>query len=140
MPTFNAFWPRFLDGYALANRQKPSGIAAKETIGRVHLLPHVGLERLDAITTERVQHLKHALADRASKSEPFGEAQGESEGAFRLGRYAPSLKAPFSSPFKCPKGTMSEPFGEAQGEPFGEAQGESNGGGGGSRTLTGTSR
>jgi hypothetical protein len=62
------FWPRFLDGYARANRQKPSGIAAKETIGRVHLQPHLGLKRLDAITTERVQHLKHALTNRAPKT------------------------------------------------------------------------
>ncbi len=61
MPTFDAFWPRFLDGYARANRQKPSGIAAKETIGRVHLQPHFGAKRLDAITTEQVQRLKHAL-------------------------------------------------------------------------------
>ena len=33
------FAVRFLDGYARANRQKPSGIAAKETIVRVHLVP-----------------------------------------------------------------------------------------------------
>ena len=32
VPTLNTFWPRFLDGYARANRQKPSGIAAKDTI------------------------------------------------------------------------------------------------------------
>jgi len=68
VPTFNVFWPRFLDGYSRANRQKPSGVAAKETIGRVHLQPHFGLKRLDAITTERVQHMKHALADRAPKT------------------------------------------------------------------------
>lgn len=30
VPTFAVFRPRFLDGYARANRQKPSGIAAKE--------------------------------------------------------------------------------------------------------------
>jgi integrase len=68
VPTFNAFWPRFINGYALANRQKPSGVAAKETIGRVHLQPHLGSKRLDAITTERVQHLKRALSDRAPKT------------------------------------------------------------------------
>jgi hypothetical protein len=33
VPTLETFWPRFVDGYARANRQKPSGIAAKETIG-----------------------------------------------------------------------------------------------------------
>lgn len=68
VPTFNAFWPRFLDGYALANRQKPSGVAAKETIGRVHLQPHFGSKRLDAVTTEQVQRLKHSLSKRAPKT------------------------------------------------------------------------
>ena len=41
---------RFIDGYARANRQKPSGIHAKEQMFRVHLLPFVGHKRLDAIT------------------------------------------------------------------------------------------
>ena len=68
VPTFGAFWPRFLDGYARANRQKPSGIAAKETIARVHLQPHFGAKRLDEITTEQVQRLKHALTNRAPKT------------------------------------------------------------------------
>jgi integrase len=67
-PTLSDFWSRFLDGYARANRQKPSGIAAKETIGRVHLLPTVGQKRLDAITTEVVQQLKRQLTDRAPKT------------------------------------------------------------------------
>ena len=39
VPTLEEFAPRFLDGHARANRQKPSGIAAKEVIVRVHLLP-----------------------------------------------------------------------------------------------------
>src|SRR5262245_16532671 len=39
VPTLREFAPRFLDGHARANRQKPSGIAAKEMILRVHLLP-----------------------------------------------------------------------------------------------------
>src|SRR5262245_29909321 len=42
VPTVRQFWPRFLDGYVRANRHKPSGIAAKETIGRTHLLPALG--------------------------------------------------------------------------------------------------
>ena len=67
-PTLSDFWPRFLDGYARANRQKPSGIAAKETIGHVHLNPTLGNKRLDAITTETVQQLKHQLTDRAPKT------------------------------------------------------------------------
>ena len=42
VPTLEEFAPRFLDGYARANRQKPSGIAAKETILRVHLFRRSG--------------------------------------------------------------------------------------------------
>src|SRR5438552_2829704 len=39
VPTLEEFAPKFVNEYARANRQKPSGIAAKETIIRVHLLP-----------------------------------------------------------------------------------------------------
>ena len=46
VPTFAEFWPRFLDGHARANQQKPSGIAAKEMIGRVHLLPMMDVSRV----------------------------------------------------------------------------------------------
>ena len=60
-PHSKTFAPRFLDGYARANRQKPSGIAAKETILNVHLIPLLGTKRLDAITNEDVQRLKHRL-------------------------------------------------------------------------------
>ena len=60
--------PRFVDGHARANRQKPSGIAAKETILNIHLVPSLGTKRLDAITTEDVQRLKHQLRDRAPKT------------------------------------------------------------------------
>jgi hypothetical protein len=67
-PTFEEFWPRFVEGYARANRQKPSGVAAKETIGRVHLIPLLGRKRLDAIRTEDVQQLKRYLHDRSSKT------------------------------------------------------------------------
>ena len=42
VPTLREFAPRFMDGHARANRQKPSGIAAKEMILRVHLLPAFG--------------------------------------------------------------------------------------------------
>ena len=30
VPTLSVFWPRFIDGHARANRQKPSGIAGKK--------------------------------------------------------------------------------------------------------------
>lgn len=68
VPTLETFWPRLVDGYARANRQKPSGIAAKETIGKVHLIPPLGSKRLDAITTEDVQQLKRHLHDRSPKT------------------------------------------------------------------------
>jgi integrase len=68
VPTLAEFQDRFLDGYARANRQKPSGIAAKETILQVHLVPLLGPKPLDRITTEDVQRLKHQLRDRAPKT------------------------------------------------------------------------
>jgi integrase len=68
VPTVQAFWPRFVEGHARANRQKPSGIAAKEMIARVHVLPMFGPRRLDEITTERVQQLKATLMGRAPKT------------------------------------------------------------------------
>ena len=42
VPTLSEFVPRFLSGYAEANRQKPSGIAAKRSIIDIHLVPHLG--------------------------------------------------------------------------------------------------
>ena len=58
VPTVKEFAPRFVEGHARANRQKPSGIAAKEMILRVHLIPALGHKRLDAISNEDVQRLK----------------------------------------------------------------------------------
>jgi integrase len=68
VPTLEEFTPRFMDGYARANRQKPSGIAAKETILNVHLVPVLGAKKLDAITNEDVQRLKRHLAHKAVKT------------------------------------------------------------------------
>src|SRR5262245_48168295 len=47
VPTLEEFATRFLKDYAAANQQKPSGIASKETILRVHLIPALGVRRLD---------------------------------------------------------------------------------------------
>ena len=66
--TLAEFAPRFLSGYAQANRHKPSGIAGKESIIRVHLFPRFGDRPLDRISTEDVQRLKGALGDRAAKT------------------------------------------------------------------------
>ena len=68
VPTLQEFAERFLDGYARANRHKPSGIAAKETIFRLHLTPLLGQKRLDAITNEEAQRLKGALGAKAPKT------------------------------------------------------------------------
>ena len=68
VPTLEEFAPRFLDGYARANRQKASGVAAKEMIVRVHLTPALGARRLDAILNEDVQRLKHRLLKKAPKT------------------------------------------------------------------------
>jgi integrase len=66
--TLQEFASRFIDGYARANRQKPSGIAAKQTILDVHLIPTLGAKQLDAITNEDVQRLKHRLGEKAPKT------------------------------------------------------------------------
>src|SRR5262245_1655553 len=58
VPTVESFASRFVEGHARANRQKPSGIASKETILRVHLIPFLGQKRLDSIKNEDVQRLK----------------------------------------------------------------------------------
>ena len=68
VPTLEQFAPRFLDGHARANRQKASGIAAKEMIVRVHLAPALGAKALDSITNEDVQRLKHHLLNKAPKT------------------------------------------------------------------------
>ena len=68
VPTLQAFAPRFLEGHARANQQKPSSVAAKEMILRVHLTPRLGDRRLDAITNEDVQRVKRALSAKAPKT------------------------------------------------------------------------
>lgn len=68
VPTLQEFEARFLDGYARANRQKPSGIAGKESILKAHLVPMFGKKKLDAITSEDVQRLKHQRQDRSPKT------------------------------------------------------------------------
>ena len=57
-----------MEGHAKANRQKPSGIAAKETTLNIHLVPLLGAKRLDEISSEDIQRLKSRLRDRAPKT------------------------------------------------------------------------
>jgi len=67
-PTLKEFALRFLDGYAKPNRLRPSGIASKETVLRVHLAKAFGDKRLNEISTEDVQRLKATLTERAPKT------------------------------------------------------------------------
>lgn len=68
VPTLEAFAPRFIEGYARANQQKPSGIAAKQSILRLHLVPKLGTRSLDSISNEQVQRLKLGLHDKSPKT------------------------------------------------------------------------
>src|ERR1700682_3144720 len=68
VPTLREFAARFIDGHARANRQKPSGVAAKELLLRVHLVPFVGHKRLDAIANEDVQRLKQWVVVKSPKT------------------------------------------------------------------------
>ena len=68
VPTVESFAKRFLDDYCRAERHKPSGIAAKETILRLHVLPRWGEKRLNSITTQDVQRLKADLAGKSGKT------------------------------------------------------------------------
>jgi integrase len=68
VPTLAEFKERFLDGHARANRHKPSGIAAKEMLLRVYLVPFFGGKGLDTITNEDVQRLKQSMEVKAPKT------------------------------------------------------------------------
>ena len=68
VPALEAFAPRFIEGYARANRQKPSGVAAKESILRWHLIPELGSRTLGTISNEQVQRLKLRLHDKSPKT------------------------------------------------------------------------
>lgn len=68
IPTLEAFAKRFIEEYAEANRQKPSGIAAKQTIFDTHLIPLLGQKRLDEIGPAEVQKVKLALKGKNAKT------------------------------------------------------------------------
>lgn len=68
VPTLNEFAPRFLQEYAVANRQKPSSVESAKKILRVHLLPALGRTKLNAIDSSQVQQLKFQLRDKAPKT------------------------------------------------------------------------
>jgi integrase len=66
--TLGEFWPRFLEGYCRANRQKPSTLNEKGKVMDYYLRPRFGDRPLDAITNESIQRLKGELADLAPKT------------------------------------------------------------------------
>jgi integrase len=68
VPTLDEFWPTFISGHCLANRQKPSGIERKESVYRIWLKPRMGSKRLDEIGVRDVIGLKADLAKRSPKS------------------------------------------------------------------------
>jgi integrase len=68
VPTLAEFAPRYLEGYARANRQKPSSIDSKQSHLSHHLIPRFGDKRLDELDNEQIQCLKAALADKSSKT------------------------------------------------------------------------
>lgn len=67
-PTVAEFVPRFIEGYAKANQQKPSTILAKEAIFETYLTPRVGTRRLDELNEEDIQRIKADLRHLAPKT------------------------------------------------------------------------
>ena len=61
VPTLAEFESRFVEDYAIANRQKPSTIASKKMILKKYLVPLLGRKRLDEIKHEEIQRLKAKL-------------------------------------------------------------------------------
>jgi integrase len=67
-PTLAEFWPRFMEGHARANQEKPSQIETRERIWKKHLEPRLGEVRLDEIDDEKIQRLKGSLSTLKAKS------------------------------------------------------------------------
>lgn len=68
VPTLAEFSPRYIEGYARANREKPSSIDAKESILRNYLIPAFGSRRLDDISQEDIQVFKGQMAHLSNKT------------------------------------------------------------------------
>jgi integrase len=64
VPTFEEFWPRFMEGHCRANHHKPSGMEGKESTFRNHLGPMFGKKKLDAVVQEDVARIKRRLIDK----------------------------------------------------------------------------
>jgi integrase len=68
VPTFREFGPRFIDGYARAERHKASGIDSKQLILNKYVLPRLGDRKLDTLTDEDIQQLKSSMAEKSRKT------------------------------------------------------------------------
>jgi integrase len=60
--------PRFIEGYARANRQKHSTIISKESVLRIYLVPRFGQRQLDTLTNKDIQRLKVDLKELSTKT------------------------------------------------------------------------
>lgn len=58
VPTVAQFAPLFVEDYARADGHGEGGIEAKESILRIHIVPHVGQLRLDELKLPVIQRLK----------------------------------------------------------------------------------
>lgn len=67
-PTLRDFGPRWMQEYARANGNKPSTLAAKDTILRLWLYPVLGSLRLSDIGDAQIQRLKLKLDGKAPKT------------------------------------------------------------------------
>jgi integrase len=68
VPTLAEFAPRYMEGYAVANQQKPSTVDAKQQHLKTYLVPLFGHTRLDQITQEEIQQLKARMSGRSAKT------------------------------------------------------------------------
>jgi integrase len=67
-PTLETFGERWMEEYSRANGNKPSTLAAKETILRLHLYPVLGGLRLSEIQDVQVARLRLHMEGRAPKT------------------------------------------------------------------------
>jgi len=77
VPTLREFSERFMTKYARVEN-RPSEVAAKQSILDTHLLPRLGRKRLDEISDEDIAELKADLKTRGRKTRD-GEEKGLSE-------------------------------------------------------------
>ena len=68
VPTLAQFADRFVEEYAVANRQKASTIASKKNSLKNHLVPLLGTKKLDEVKNQDVQHLKAKLHELKPKT------------------------------------------------------------------------